>query len=102
MAFAHQSLSHGTSLLLKNHGDDPIAIMLSQMLPTNQWLDKLMALHVDLVQHGILEPSHAPPPDSFDTGMEDEGVVNEEHVIVEVLLAKTPGTKLCCSILLCS
>ncbi|PBK70781.1 hypothetical protein ARMSODRAFT_987857 [Armillaria solidipes] len=63
---------------------------LSQMLLTNQRLDKLMALRVDLVQCGLLEPSHAPPPDPFDTGMEDEGAVNGERVIAEVLLAKTP------------
>ncbi|KAK0196374.1 hypothetical protein F5146DRAFT_1099011 [Armillaria mellea] len=61
-----------------------------QMLLTNQWLDKLMALHIDLVQCGLLESSHAPPPDPFDICMEDEGAVDGECVIAEVLLAKMP------------
>ncbi|KAK0432102.1 uncharacterized protein EV420DRAFT_1655982 [Desarmillaria tabescens] len=62
---------------------------LSQMLLTNQWLDKLAALRADLVQQGLLEPLHAPLPDPFDTGLEDEGTVDGDHIMAEVSLART-------------
>lgn len=71
---------------------------LSQMLLTNQRLDKLAALRTDLVQRGLLEPLHAPPPDPFDTGTEDEGAIDGDRIIAEVSLARTPGIKHRCSI----
>ncbi len=61
------------------------------MLLTNQCLDKLAALQTDLIQHGLVEPARAPPPDPFETRIEDEGAVDEERTIGEVTLAKTPG-----------
>ncbi len=64
---------------------------LSQMLLTNQHLDKLAALQTDLIQRGLVEPVQAPPPDPFETGMEDEGAVDKERTVREVTLAKTPG-----------
>ncbi|KAK0460266.1 uncharacterized protein EV420DRAFT_1620047 [Desarmillaria tabescens] len=63
---------------------------LSQMLLTNQHLDKLAALRTDLTQCGLVEPLRAPPADPFDIGMEDEGAVDGERTMGEVTLAKTP------------
>ncbi|KAK0433929.1 uncharacterized protein EV420DRAFT_1282903 [Desarmillaria tabescens] len=63
---------------------------LSQMLLTNQCLDKLVALQTDLIQHGLVEPLQAPPADPFDNGIEDEGAMDGERTIGEVTLAKTP------------
>ncbi|PBK88775.1 hypothetical protein ARMGADRAFT_1033762 [Armillaria gallica] len=49
---------------------------------------KLSGVH-DLIQHGLVKPVWAPPPDPFKTGMEDEGAVDKERMIEEVTLVKT-------------
>ncbi|KAK0435040.1 hypothetical protein EV421DRAFT_1892617 [Armillaria borealis] len=61
---------------------------LSQMLLTNQWLDKLHAQRAFLADNGLVAPNHPPPPDPFDTEKEDAGAVNEQ-VLAEVTLART-------------
>ncbi|KAK0439960.1 uncharacterized protein EV420DRAFT_1623156 [Desarmillaria tabescens] len=62
---------------------------LSQMLLTNQQLDKLNALRSELVQSGLIPPTHAPPPDPFETGDEDSGPVDDEHLLAHVYRAQT-------------
>ncbi|KAF9039653.1 hypothetical protein BDZ89DRAFT_1035280 [Hymenopellis radicata] len=59
---------------------------LSQMLLTNQHLDKLHAHRVELVDLGLLEGNHAPVPDPFDEHREDEGPL-DGYVTSEVKLA---------------
>ncbi|KAJ3999966.1 hypothetical protein F5050DRAFT_1563996 [Lentinula boryana] len=61
---------------------------LSQMLLTNQRLDKLAALRSLLVQRGLVEPLQAPLPDSFEDEDEDEGAAEVERVLGKVVLAK--------------
>ncbi|KAK0439300.1 uncharacterized protein EV420DRAFT_1623207 [Desarmillaria tabescens] len=61
---------------------------LSQMLLTNQRLDKLSALHTDLVQRGLVEPVHSPVADPFEAGTEDEGAVDGERFLGKVTLAR--------------
>ncbi|KAK0445666.1 uncharacterized protein EV420DRAFT_1622636 [Desarmillaria tabescens] len=62
---------------------------ITAMLLMNQQLNKLAALHADLVQRGLLEPLHVPLPDPFDTGLEDEGAVDGDRIMAEVSLART-------------
>ncbi len=64
---------------------------LSQMLLTNQRLDKLNALCSELVQHGLIPSTHAPPPDPFETGDEDSGPVDDECLLAQVYRAQTRG-----------
>lgn len=63
---------------------------LSQMLLTNQRLDKLAALRVQLVAQGLVLPSHTPPVavDGFEEEDEEEGAVDGEHLLAKVELAK--------------
>ncbi|KAK0460894.1 uncharacterized protein EV420DRAFT_1619442 [Desarmillaria tabescens] len=61
---------------------------LSQMLLTNQQLDKLAALRSELVNYGLVTPNHPPPPDPFDLESEDVGAV-DELILAEVKLAVT-------------
>lgn len=63
---------------------------LSQMLLTNQRLDKLHAMRVDLGVKGLLPPLRDQPLDPFETGEEDEGPV-DERVLSEVRMAVTRG-----------
>ncbi len=63
---------------------------LSQMLLTNQRLDKLHAQHAFLADNGLVAPNHPPPPDPFDTEKEDPGAV-DEPVLAEVTLTRTRG-----------
>lgn len=65
---------------------------LSQMLLTNQRLDKLHALRAELADQGLAIPTHAPPPDPFDEHGEDEGPLDGEYVLSEVNLAATRGS----------
>ncbi len=51
---------------------------LSQMLLTNQRLDKLNAFSADLVHRGMIPCTHTPPPEPFDTGDEDSGPIDNE------------------------
>ncbi|KAK0232789.1 hypothetical protein IW262DRAFT_1258973, partial [Armillaria fumosa] len=51
---------------------------LSQLLLTNQQLDKLNTLRSDLVQCGIISLTHAPPLDPFEVGDEDSGLTDDE------------------------
>ncbi|KAF8899566.1 hypothetical protein CPB85DRAFT_1565532 [Mucidula mucida] len=60
---------------------------LSQMLLINQRLDKLHALYADLVFRNLLPPSHAPRPEPFDGGDEDEGPIDDDRVLAEVVHA---------------
>lgn len=63
---------------------------LSQMLLTNQRLDKLTALRAELASLGLVAPNHPPPPDPFEVESEDAGPV-DEPVLAEVKLAATKG-----------
>lgn len=75
---------------------------LSQMLLTNQHLDKLAALRSDLIQQGLLLPLYPAPPDPFENSAEDEGAIDGESILGEVILAKVPGKCLygqCCNTL---
>ncbi len=56
---------------------------LSQMLLTNQRLDKLSALCSELAVHGLVTPNHPLPPDPFDLDEEDVGAVDDQ-VLAEV------------------
>lgn len=67
---------------------------LSQMLLTNQRLDKLYAQRAFLADKGLVAPNHPPPPDPFDLEKEDEGPI-DEWVLAEVMLARTRGTFHC-------
>ncbi|KAF5382367.1 hypothetical protein D9757_009785 [Collybiopsis confluens] len=62
---------------------------LSQMLLTNQRLDKLSALRSSLVKHQFLLPSHPPKPDPFDTESEDIGPLDSGRATADVKLAHT-------------
>ncbi|KAK0435379.1 hypothetical protein EV421DRAFT_2011156 [Armillaria borealis] len=66
---------------------------LSQMLLTNQRLDKLTALRAELASKGLVAPNHPPPPDPFDVESEDAGAVDEpilaEYLIYSILLIAT-------------
>lgn len=65
---------------------------LSQMLLTNQRLDKLANLHSYLADQGLMPPLHsAPPVDPFEAEREDEGADNGEHLLARVELAKKRG-----------
>ncbi|KAF5362702.1 hypothetical protein D9758_011703 [Tetrapyrgos nigripes] len=61
---------------------------LSQMLLTNQRLDKLHALRFLLAHCGLLPPID-PPPDPFDAEHDDIGPVDSELAQAKVELAKT-------------
>ncbi|PBK62830.1 hypothetical protein ARMSODRAFT_990403 [Armillaria solidipes] len=61
---------------------------LSQMLLTNQRLDKLAALRLELATYGLVAPNHPPPPTPFDLENEDAGAVDDQ-VLAEVKLAAT-------------
>ncbi|KAF9062541.1 hypothetical protein BDP27DRAFT_1385119 [Rhodocollybia butyracea] len=69
--------------------DTRMKLDISQMLLTNQRLDKLTALHSDLADKGLMPPLHsAPPVDPFEAEREDEGVQDGEHLLAKVELAK--------------
>ncbi|KAJ7114416.1 hypothetical protein C8R44DRAFT_630053 [Mycena epipterygia] len=59
---------------------------LSQMLQTNQRLDKLAAARADFVERGMLPPTHAPPPKNSDD--DDGGPVDDARVEGNVVLAR--------------
>ncbi|KAJ6598045.1 hypothetical protein B0H10DRAFT_1826431, partial [Mycena sp. CBHHK59/15] len=59
---------------------------LSQMLQTNQRLDKLAAAHADFVEQGMVLPTHAPPPKNVDD--DDGGPINDERVEGNIVLAR--------------
>ncbi|KAF8890348.1 hypothetical protein CPB85DRAFT_1377935 [Mucidula mucida] len=61
---------------------------LGQMLLTNQRLDKLYALNMELATVGLAPPGHPPPPDPFEVDAADEGAV-DGPVMAEVKLAVT-------------
>ncbi len=63
---------------------------LSQMLLTNQWLDKLSALRSELAVHGLVTPNNPPPLDPLDLDEENVGAVDEQ-VRTEVKVASTKG-----------
>ncbi|KAL0568424.1 hypothetical protein V5O48_013559 [Marasmius crinis-equi] len=61
---------------------------LSQMLLSNQRLDKMAALRSDLVERGLVPRLHEPPPDPFEVGNEDEGAVDEECIPTKIDMAR--------------
>ncbi|THU81212.1 hypothetical protein K435DRAFT_873567 [Dendrothele bispora CBS 962.96] len=65
---------------------------LSQMLLTNQRIDKLLALRADLVERGLVLALHRPPPDPFDIEQQDVGAVERDTVLADVFLARTHET----------
>ncbi|KAL0058867.1 hypothetical protein AAF712_014428 [Marasmius tenuissimus] len=64
---------------------------LSQILLTNQRLDKLSAKRVELVERGLLPRLHNPPPDPFEVGMQDTTPIDKDGIEGEVTLAKRRG-----------
>ncbi|KAJ3964461.1 hypothetical protein EV361DRAFT_978383 [Lentinula raphanica] len=64
---------------------------LSQILRTNQRLDKLLILRSSLVERNLLDSSHQPEP--FDVENEDVGPVNSGRALADVKLAKTREPK---------
>ncbi|KAJ7789002.1 hypothetical protein B0H14DRAFT_2233814, partial [Mycena olivaceomarginata] len=67
----------------RNFGDQA----LSQMLQTNQHLDKLAAARADFVERGMLPPTYAPP--IADPDDNDGGPVDIARVDGNVVLART-------------
>lgn len=63
---------------------------LSQMLLTNERLDKLVALRTHFVERGMLPPSHGPPPDPIADENMEEGAVDDQ-LLAEVKLARYRG-----------
>ncbi|KAK1233232.1 hypothetical protein PQX77_003616 [Marasmius sp. AFHP31] len=62
---------------------------LSQILLTNQRLDKLAAKRSELTERGLIPRLYAPTlPNLFESGQDDHGPVDEETIEGEVLLAK--------------
>ncbi|KAJ8077347.1 hypothetical protein PM082_001777 [Marasmius tenuissimus] len=61
---------------------------LSQILLTNQRLDKLAAKRVELVERGLLPRLHNPPPDPFEVGAQDTAPIDKDGIEGEVALAK--------------
>ncbi|KAJ3914515.1 hypothetical protein F5877DRAFT_92682 [Lentinula edodes] len=66
---------------------------LSQMLLTNQCLDKLSALRSQLVENHLLLPSRRALPAPFDPENEDIGPVDSGRAQADVKLAKTRETQ---------
>ncbi|KAL0564347.1 hypothetical protein V5O48_017700 [Marasmius crinis-equi] len=63
---------------------------LSQILLTNQQLDKFTALRSRLAERKLIPPVHVPPRmDAFDIEEDDEGAEDSERLQAEVKLAKT-------------
>ncbi|KAJ7723744.1 hypothetical protein DFH07DRAFT_759380 [Mycena maculata] len=60
---------------------------LSQMLQTNQRLDKLVAARADFVERGMLPPTYAPPP--VDPEDDDGGPIDTARVEGNVMPART-------------
>jgi hypothetical protein len=68
---------------------------LPQMLRTNQRLDKLAACHVDFEAHGMLHHLVEGIPSPLPLPLKDNdecGPVDDDSILNEVKLAKTPGT----------
>ena len=66
------------------------------MLITNQQLDKLTAARNNFIACGMLPPEHGPPPgfhddEDDDGGPTDEDTTDEDRVLADVRLARTPG-----------
>lgn len=63
---------------------------LSQMLLTNERLDKLVALRSHFVECGMLPPLHGSPPDPLGDENLEEGAV-DDRLLAEVKLARNRG-----------
>ena len=61
------------------------------MLVTNQRLDKLSAAWNNFIARGMLPLEHGPPPGFHDDEDDDEGLTDEDRVLADVRLARTPG-----------
>ncbi|KAF8810183.1 hypothetical protein BYT27DRAFT_7222195 [Phlegmacium glaucopus] len=66
---------------------------LGQMLITNQRLDKLTAARNNFVARGMLPPEHGPPPGFHEDEDDDGGPIDEDRVMADVRLARTPEHK---------
>ena len=71
------------------------------MLKTNQWLDKLAAMHTDFISRGMLPGGHASGrthshlfPRGDDNESDDEGPADEDVVLGNVVLACARGMML--------
>ena len=62
------------------------------MLITNQRLDKLTAARNNFIVRGMLPPERGPPPGFHDNEDDDGGPTDEDRVLADVRLARTPGT----------
>ncbi|KAF5373669.1 hypothetical protein D9758_000924 [Tetrapyrgos nigripes] len=63
---------------------------LSQMLLTNQRIDKLLALRADLVTRGLVIPLHSTVPDRFEAETDDVDALDSDEVLPsDVFLART-------------
>jgi hypothetical protein len=69
---------------------------LSQMLQTNQRLDKLAAARADFVERGMLPPSFVPVPDK-EADDDDGGPSDEARVEGNIVLARRRGKFTCSS-----
>lgn len=63
---------------------------LSQMLLTNERIDKLVGLRSHFVERGMLPPEHGPPPNPLDEENMEEGAVDDQ-LLAEVKLARYRG-----------
>ncbi|KAF8815688.1 hypothetical protein BYT27DRAFT_7079395 [Phlegmacium glaucopus] len=68
-------------------------VALGQMLITNQPLDKLTAAWNNFVACGMLPPEHGPPPGFHNDEDDDGGPIDEDRVMADVRLARTPEHK---------
>ena len=62
------------------------------MLITNQRLDKLSAARNNFIACGMLPLERGPPPGFHDDEDDDGGSTDEDRVLADVRLARTPGT----------
>lgn len=64
---------------------------LGQMLITNQRLDKFTAARNNFIARGMLPPEHGPPPGFHDDEDDDGGPTDNDRVLADVRLARTPS-----------
>ena len=61
------------------------------MLITNQRLDKFTAARNNFIARGMLPPERGPPPGFHDDEDDDGGPTDNDRVLADVRLARTPG-----------
>jgi hypothetical protein len=62
------------------------------MLITNQRLDKLTTARNKFIAYGMLPPECGLPPRFHDDEDDDGGLTDEDRVLADVRLGRTPGT----------